>query len=356
MQNKALSKIKIALLAVLVVAVWFASDLPKASESVMVRAVLLEEENGVYTVAVLYQSPQASADSASVQAQVLLEQASAQSLAGAFAQLEQAIASEVSYKICDYVLLCGQFSKSALEEYAAHLQSVQQGQLSARLCYTNRTTASIAEIAKADDTCAQTLLQSVEQGSDAAPRVYEAGSAQLVIPFVFIDTDNAIAQSEKLFLLADGKSSFLSEEEASYYRLLTEHSGTCILPVYESDIQENSTAQSNVQEGSTQDSSAQAESFTVNNRLVSVAVSADGQATVRVYAVVTRAQDVTELAIANMDKSLEESLAAFLSAAYTDGWDVLQITAYDALANGETGSTRALEITVEVCLLPLVKL
>ncbi len=190
----------------------------------IVRAVLLEEEDGIYCVGVLYQDPEAAANSADAQVQLSLVYAEGESLATAFQALEQSAEKDFSYQMSDYLLLCNQCSKEVVDSYAAELQTTQRGRYAAQVSYLAQGIADVAEVLALHPEGGQTLLEALEHNTDVAPYLYETAqeNAQksLVMPLLLLAEDSTVAPLEQMYLLSTEGAQVYDKTQTQLYLLL----------------------------------------------------------------------------------------------------------------------------------------
>ncbi len=232
-QSKNLGAIKwllcaMALLAVLCTGGALGSA-TSAADGYMVHAVLVEQGDAGYTVAVLYQAPEAAANSAEVQAQTLLAQGQGASLAAAFTMLEQAMAAPISYQLSDYLLLCGAPSKALLVEYAALVQSMGCGRYTAQVCYTAQGVAALAQQMAAEPTTADTLLDLLQQSKQLPAKLFDCAQDCFTVPQIEqgADGDGTFAPLQTAYLLCDERAMPYDATQTQLYCLLGGNWGAC---------------------------------------------------------------------------------------------------------------------------------
>ena len=77
----------------------------RTTEKSMVRAVVLEWDGQGWTAGLLYQAPEAAADSSEASAQVRFAAAQGGSLGQALSTAEGLLPQQADYRLCDHVLL-----------------------------------------------------------------------------------------------------------------------------------------------------------------------------------------------------------------------------------------------------------
>ncbi len=220
-------------------------DATSAAQGYMVRAILLEETGAGYTVGVIYQDPEAAANSAEVQAPFTFAQGEGESLAAAFQALAQNFAVPLSYQLSDYLLLCGQCSKETVDAYALDVQTTQQGRYAAQLSFIAQNIDEIETILQENPEAAQTLLDRLEENDVVSPYLYQVAEETVVMPYLALLQDGTLAPEETLYLLSQSVGEQEGEAKVD--------SGQ------ENSVQEDSAQEESVQENSEQENSAQSD-------------------------------------------------------------------------------------------------
>ncbi len=189
-----------------------------SAQSYMIRAILLQETGEQITVAVLYQDPEAAANSADVSAPMQFAQGQGSSISTAFQALEQSFSAAVSYQLCDYLLLCGQCSKQTVAEYALAVQSTQQGRYAAKLSYLVQPIENLGLALQSSTQAAQQLLELLEEKSDNAPYLYEVEQAVLAMPCYALQQDGSVEAQATTSLLAPEGASWYDETQTQRYQ------------------------------------------------------------------------------------------------------------------------------------------
>ncbi len=193
MKEQQLRQMKWLLLGIaLLVALW-ASSTQSQPQSYMVRAVVLDETGGQYTVGVLYQAPDAAANSADVQITYQLAQGQGDSLAEAVQAVEQAVGGQLSYQLSDYLLLASGCTPNTVQAYAALVQTAQCGRYSAKVSALSQDMAQLeALIAQTPQTASILLERLVEDGQNA-PALYDVLEDALPMPLLNVQDDGTLA-------------------------------------------------------------------------------------------------------------------------------------------------------------------
>ena len=97
---------RLKVLAVFLLAIYclafFRAD---STQESMIRAILLEQNEGGWTVGLLYQAPEASADSSKASAEIQFAAAQDSTLEKALTAAQEALPQAANYRLCDYLLL-----------------------------------------------------------------------------------------------------------------------------------------------------------------------------------------------------------------------------------------------------------
>ncbi len=225
MNRNVAQKVKVILLVFALILVLSMSDSGRLSDGYMVRAVLLQQEGNVYQVGVLYQDPEAAANSADVQASIKLARAEGDSLLAAFQALEQDFAAELSYQLSDYLLLCGACSKQTLAEYALQVQTTQCGRYAAQVSYLSQDLATLAVQIEQDAQLAQLLLETLQAAQ--APYLYQVSEETLVMPRYDLQEDGALLPAQTMYLLQESGAGTYDAVQTQLYRLLSDTDTPC---------------------------------------------------------------------------------------------------------------------------------
>ncbi len=297
---KPLQKMKWLLCAFALAVVLYGSNVQsQGAQLYMARAVLLEQSGTQYTVGVLYQDPEAAANSAEAQAPLKLAQGEGNSLAAAFQSLEQGLAAEVSYQLSDYLVLCGQCSKATVEEYAQQVQTTQRGRYSAQISYLSQDMAQLTQIVQETPESAELLLEALTLSEQTAPALYEMAQETLVMPLFSVQSDGVLAAEKTSYLLSTEGGTIYNDTQTQLYYLLSSAQGQASFLVGDVafTIGGRLCSKSDVLTGVTDEISA-----------VYSALKNQGDETIptmRVYAIVSDASDTSSIARSNMEAYLE---------------------------------------------------
>ena len=191
------------------------------TEKSMVRAVLVEPGEMGWTVGLLYQAPEASADSSEVSDGIGFAAAEGPSLERALNNAASLLPLDANFRLCDYLVLMPGSGWQTLAEYESLVLARQCGRTSALLSACDFTCQDISEATEESGDLLTALLQSLKQMQDAAPRLYEARTdAGLLLPLLAIREDTLTIQPEGWFVSETGSVAWDAQRTA-VYRLLT---------------------------------------------------------------------------------------------------------------------------------------
>ncbi len=191
------------------------------TEKSMVRAVLLEPGESGWTVGLLYQAPEASADSSEASDGIRFAAAEGDSLARAFYNAEAALPLEANFRLCDYLLLMPDSGWDTLLAYEALVLEQICGRTSAQLAACDFSCADLSEETEESGELLTELLQALKQVRRAAPRLCEAQAAYgLLLPVLAVEEGTPALRDEGLFLTEAGREEWNAQQTA-LYRLLT---------------------------------------------------------------------------------------------------------------------------------------
>ena len=188
------------LLAAGVLTVWLCLFLHwENTEKSMIRSLLVETKDDSWTVGLLYQFPEASADSSEAEAAIRLCVGHGPRLSAAIAAAEKALPQRADWRLCEY-LLAGQDSVrrtlSACEELFLHRP---YGRLASRAFGGSFSVETLKERADESDVLPENLLQCVKNSAPSAPRLYEQGGG-FVLPIVELEDEDTHCRPEALII------------------------------------------------------------------------------------------------------------------------------------------------------------
>ena len=190
----------------------------ETTEQSMVRAVMLERSPQGWTAGLIYQAPEASADSSEAVAEVRFAAAEDETLAKALAAAEKALPQKANYRLCDYLLLAQGARMDLLDEYEQLVLAQQCGRISARVLSCGFSCSELSEQSEEVDALPEALLQCVKNSAAAAPHLYDRRAGCLMPRLVLTEEDAAPAE-EGVFLSASGEL-LLDAAQTSAARLL----------------------------------------------------------------------------------------------------------------------------------------
>ena len=139
------------------------------TEKSMVRALALEHTAGEWNVALLYQFPEAAADSSEAASAVQLCVGTGKTLEQALFAAENVLPQRPGYRLCDYLLL----STGELPACAPLLCQRTELRQSVRVLALASGGETLQQQADADAAFPEQLLQCIKEASALAPRLYE---------------------------------------------------------------------------------------------------------------------------------------------------------------------------------------
>lgn len=184
------------------------------------RAVLLEQTGQTVQVGLLYQDVAAAADASEAGEVLKLACAAADTLEAAFRKAETALPQQADYKLCDYVLLCGQPSASLLTEYEQQVQRGSSGRLAAYLYASETTLEEFAAQADQSEFLSD-WLDALQARRANCPRLYRAAAGAVLLPCFAAAEGEPPAWSEGAWLLCpEGCTQRLDENAAQLFYLM----------------------------------------------------------------------------------------------------------------------------------------
>ena len=203
----------------------------ETTEKSMVRLIFADPTETGWTVGLLYQFPEAAADSADAAASVRLELGEGETPEKALLAAEKALHQRANYRLCEYLLLGPGWSGSALQAWEPLVQQHPELRLSIKLLAAEFSGAALA--AQAEETeqlpeqLPEQLLQTVKAAAPTAPRLYRFRRDQgILLPLLRLTGGKAELREEGLLLSARGATALSAEETAMAALLLGEGSRT----------------------------------------------------------------------------------------------------------------------------------
>lgn len=199
----------------------------QTTQNILVRVILLEDTAQGQRVGVLYQDPQAAANSAEAQAPVRLVYAEGESISAAFQALEKEFPGSISYQCSDYLLLCGSCENETVVEYTAQLQNTQQGRYAASVIFLSQDIEALSAIAETNGQALQNLLECVEDTVRPTVKLYECTADEVCVPFLAMNEVGEMQTAELLYECTGGESFIYDETQTQLYYLLSSTQGSC---------------------------------------------------------------------------------------------------------------------------------
>ena len=213
------------LLAAGVLTVWLCLFLHwDNTEKSMIRALLVETKDDSWTVGLLYQFPEASADSSEAEAAIRLCVGRGPQLSAAIAAAEKALPQRADWRLCEYLIAGQDAVRRALpacEELFLHQPC---GRLASRVFGAGFSVETLEERAGASDVLPENLLQCVKNSAPSAPRLYEQGGG-FVLPIVELEEEGAHCRPEALVVTPE-QTGTLTEAQTEMALLLQGRSRT----------------------------------------------------------------------------------------------------------------------------------
>lgn len=208
----------------LLLAVWCVLFLRcESTEQSMIRLVMLEKDAQGWTAGLVYQSPEASADSSEAQVELRFSAAEGESLAKALAQAEKALPQKPNYRLCDYLLLTPGVRPEQLAEYEQLVLAQQCGRVAARMLYGAFDCAEFSEQSEETQALPEKLLQRVRESARDAPSLYDRRSG-LLLPVIELTAEGVGIRSDGIFLSEQGEQP-LDAAQTAAAQFLTGKSG-----------------------------------------------------------------------------------------------------------------------------------
>ena len=197
----------------------------ETTEKSMVRLIFADPTETGWTVGLLYQFPEAAADSADAAASVRLALGEGETPEEALLAAEKALHQRANYRLCEYLLLGPGWSGSALQAWEPLVQQHPELRLSIKLLAAEFSGAALA--AQAEETeqlpeqLPEQLLQTVKAAAPTAPRLYRFRRDQgILLPLLRLTGGKAELREEGLLLSARGATALSAEETAMAALLL----------------------------------------------------------------------------------------------------------------------------------------
>ncbi len=211
------------LAAVLLIAALCFTRVPSIGDKAIVRAVLLEENGGVWSVGLLCMQPGSAADSGEAIEETGVSWGSGETLPAAIAEAEHGLSGTASYKLCDLTAICGAPSMELLRAFAAQAASFGKGRLAARVVFCAAPAGALRREG-IDLTALYTVLNAEK---NSAPRLYQAKSGTLLMPRVRLK--DSVPETAGALCLTETAVCTLTPQEAEAAFALQSGQGTISL-------------------------------------------------------------------------------------------------------------------------------
>lgn len=220
------------------------------TEKSMVRAVLLEPGEAGWEVGLLYQAPEASADSSEVSDGIGFAAAQGASLERALYNAAALLPLDPNFRLCDYLLLMPGSGWQTLKDYESLVLARQCGRTSAQLAACDFRCQDLSEATEESSDLLTDLLQALKESRRASPRLYEARTnTGLLLPFLSLE-DQALTVKPEGWFVSGTESVAWDAQQTAVYRLLTgkgdefvfwmgEHPITLRRPLLSVEVEEN---------------------------------------------------------------------------------------------------------------------
>lgn len=190
------------------------------TEKSMIRAVILEQGAEGWTAGLLYQAPEASADSSEAAAEIRFAASEGETLEKALDSVQAALPHTASYRLCDYVLLAPGSGWSALEEYEELVLRRQCGRTSAAVSACSFSCEELSELTEEDEDVLSDILQCVKDTEAVSPYLYELHTQPaLVLPLETLEEGQPALADTGYFLTRDARAEIAEDMLQAYYLL-----------------------------------------------------------------------------------------------------------------------------------------
>lgn len=183
----------------------------RTTEKSMVRAVMLEWDAQGWTAGLLYQAPEAAADSSEASAQVRFAAAQGGSLGQALSTAEGLLPQQADYRLCDHVLLAPGCTQGWLREYEQLVLERRCGRLTARILGCGFTCQELSQASEETEGLPEKLLQAAKQAVPSAGVLYQREEG-LTVPLLALQQDG-VHRAEGGLLLSPSGRTRLTEDQ-----------------------------------------------------------------------------------------------------------------------------------------------
>lgn len=187
------------------------------TEKSMVRAILLEPGEEEWTVGLLYQAPEASADSSEASDGIGFAVAQGTGLERALDNAASLLPLEANFRLCDYLLLMPGGNWQTLSSYESLVLVRQCGRTSAQLAACDFTCQELSEATEEGEDLLTSLLQTLKRSKRALPRLYETRTDEgLLMPCLTMEETTLSVKPEGWFLSTDSSEEWDAQKTAVY--------------------------------------------------------------------------------------------------------------------------------------------
>ena len=187
------------------------------TEKSMVRAILLEPGEEEWTVGLLYQAPEASADSSEASDGIGFAVAQGTGLERALDNAASLLPLEANFRLCDYLLLMPGGNWQTLSSYESLVLARQCGRTSAQLAACDFTCQELSEATEEGEDLLTSLLQTLKRSKRALPRLYETRTDEgLLMPCLTMEETTLSVKPEGWFVSTDSSEEWDAQKTAVY--------------------------------------------------------------------------------------------------------------------------------------------
>ena len=187
------------------------------TEKSMVRAILLEPGEEEWTVGLLYQAPEASADSSEASDGIGFAVAQGTGLERALDNAASLLPLEANFRLCDYLLLMPGGNWQTLSSYESLVLARQCGRTSAQLAACDFTCQELSEATEEGEDLLTSLLQTLKRSKRALPRLYETRTDEgLLMPCLTMEETTLSVKPEGWFVSTDSSEEWNAQKTAVY--------------------------------------------------------------------------------------------------------------------------------------------
>ena len=187
------------------------------TEKSMVRAILLEPGEEEWTVGLLYQAPEASADSSEATDGIGFAVAQGTGLERALDNAASLLPLEANFRLCDYLLLMPGGNWQTLSSYESLVLARQCGRTSAQLAACDFTCQELSEATEEGEDLLTSLLQTLKRSKRALPRLYETRTDEgLLMPCLTMEETTLSVKPEGWFVSTDSSEEWDAQKTAVY--------------------------------------------------------------------------------------------------------------------------------------------